>query len=169
MGGLHDSIGYLRRCVVKRPDKDAGLKFPRSGKKPKVSKKGKLTAAKVQPIFNAAIRRRDGGCVMIHSDHRGNLEASHFFAVGSNSALRFYPPNVHCQCSKHHVAEYHNDNPMPYVDWMQENVTQFVWMERNRKKSIRYTQEVLQKIRMLSETDNLSELQTYIEELINGN
>lgn len=138
------------------------LAFP---KKPKKSKKAKLTPAKVQPFFNTAIRRRDMHCVMTHSECSGNYEASHFFAVKSNGALRFYPPNVHTQCSRHHLAEYHNDNPLPYVEFMM-GLPELEWMEQVRKRTVKYSQETLATILSLCKADDLEGVKVLIERLI---
>jgi hypothetical protein len=141
-----------------RTDLTIGLRFPKKQRKTK-----KLTPTKVQIEFNAAIRRRDCNCVMSHSEHSGQLQASHFFTVGGNGALRFYPPNVHAQCAKHHHNEFHHDNPMPYARWMQEHVQEFSWMEDNRKREIKYNQQVLSEILAYCMSDNLIELGFYIE------
>lgn len=137
------------------------LKFPKKNKRPK-----KTPIARVQKVFNEAIRRRDGFCVMDHSGHAGNLEASHFFSVGANGSLRFYPPNVHCQCTKHHKAEFHNDNPLPYADWMRAHVPELEFMEQNRKRIIRYTQPIRDRIEELCKADRLDELQDLITSMI---
>lgn len=103
---------------------------------------------------------------MTHSAHAGNLEASHFFTVGANGALRFYPPNCHTQCTKHHKAEYHEDSPIPYTDWMRANVPELDWMDAHRKITIRYGQPVLREIEDLCKRDRLDEVQALIEILI---
>lgn len=125
----------------------------------------KITVSKVQTIFNAAIRRRDGMCVMA-GDHAGNLECSHFFTVGGNGALRFYPPGAHTQCTSHHHAEFHNDNPLPYTRWMQVNVAELDWMEDHRKTIIRYSQPTLHAIAEYCKKDAMVQLQQFIEALI---
>jgi len=148
-------MGYMKK---NRTDLTIGLRFPKKQRKVR-----KLTIAKVQQEFNAAIRRRDHSCVMYHSEHSGPLQSSHFFTVGANSALRFYPPCAHTQCMKHHYSEFHHDNPMPYARWMQENVPEFAWMEDNRKREIKYNQQVLEEILAYCLSDNLIELGFYIE------
>lgn len=66
-------------------------------------RKNKIPIAKVQDAFNAAIRRRDGRCMIKdYEPCEGQLECSHFYSVGSTPSLRFYPPNAYAQCSKHH-------------------------------------------------------------------
>lgn len=140
------------------------MTFPKH-KKPKAPK---LTLPKVQVEFNAAIRRRDQWCIMSHSACAGKLEASHFFAVGGNSSLRFYPPNCHTQCTAHHQAEFHNNNPLAYTEWMQANVPQLEWMRVARKREIKYTQDRLKEILALCKSDQLEALALYIEALLGG-
>jgi hypothetical protein len=128
--------------------------------------KAKLTPAKVQPFFNAAIRRRDGDCVMTHSGHSGPLEASHFFTVKANGAMRFYPPCAHTQCTRHHKSEFHEDNPIPYVNWMGENVPEMDFMLAYRKVPVHYSQDDLRYIESECKQDRLEEVQTFIESKI---
>jgi hypothetical protein len=125
----------------------------------------KIKISKVQTLFNEAIRRRDGSCVMA-GPHSGNLECSHFFTVGGNGCLRFYPHCAHTQCTSHHVAEFHHGNALPYVRWMQVNVAKLDWMEDVRKTIIRYSQPNLRQIAEYCRTDQLGQLAEYIEDLI---
>lgn len=152
--------GLMMKNTMKknRTDLTIGLRFTKKQRKTR-----KLTISKVQMEFNAAIRRRDGACVMCHSEHAGPLQASHFFTVGGNGAMRFYPDNVHAQCAKHHHAEFHHDNPLPYARWMEANVQSFSWMEDNRKREIKYNQQVLAEILAYCQADELVELGLYIE------
>lgn len=135
------------------------LKFPKKRKGPK-----KITVTKVQELFNAAIRRRDNCCMTAHSPCSGNLECSHFFAKGGNGSLRFYPPNCLTQCSAHHF-EFHQRNPMPYVRVVEAR-GKLEWMEASRRKTIKYTQEVLRTVIAYCAKDDLRGLERYIEELI---
>lgn len=124
-----------------------------------------IKISKVQTLFNESIRRRDGMCVMA-GGHNGNLECSHFFPVGGNGCLRFYPPNAHTQCSSHHVGEFHNGNTLPYGRWMEVNVSQLEWMEDHRKTIIRYSQPTLRIIADYCRRDCIYELTSFIETLI---
>lgn len=100
---------------------------------PKKKKVKKLTITKVQDAVNYAIRKRDGGCINHDGTCCGRLEASHFFGKGGNGGLRFYPPNIHGQCTKHHF-DHHQRNPLCYVCWMQENCPEELkWMVNRRK------------------------------------
>lgn len=137
------------------------LKYPK-----KKRTKKKYTTAKVQDLFNAAIRRRDGHCVMYHSPHAGQLEASHFFTVGGNGAMRYHPDNCHTQCTKHHFSEYHMDNTLPYTRWMEKYVPNLEWMETHRKREVKYNQANLEVIADLCIHDKLRELKRFIESLI---
>jgi len=134
----------------------ADLKFPK-----KKRAKKKLTVSKVQELFNAAIRRRDNCCMTAHSPCSGNLECSHFFARGGNGSLRFYPPNCFTQCSAHHF-EYHNRNPMPLVRVI-ESYGKLEWMEAARRKTIKYTQAVLETVAAYCLKDQMRDLTKYIE------
>lgn len=138
-----------------------GLKFPKKKKAPP-----RLTPAKVQLILNKAIVRRDRYCVM-DGEHSEKLEASHFFTVGANGSMRFYPPNVHCQCHKHH-SEYHNDSAIPYVLWMESNIDEMEYMQKNRKKTLHYSQSMLYSIKEMSERDDLDGIQVLIESMLEG-
>lgn len=137
------------------------LRFPKKRKNGK-----KLSVTKVQELFNAAIRRRDWHCVMYHSPHAGQLEASHFFTVGGNAALRFHPDNCHTQCTKHHFSEFHLDNPLPYTRWMEKYIKNLEWMETHRKKTVKYNQANLEVIAELCINNKLRELKRFIESLI---
>ena len=132
---------------------------------PKPKKKKKLTVTKVQDAVNASIRRRDGYCVTGDMTCCGNLEASHFYAKGGSSGLRFYPPNIHCQCSKHHF-DYHNRDSLTYTAWMQRNIELLDWMMRNRSRPVKYSQATLKDIYDMAMSDELGSLTNYIRNLI---
>ena len=128
----------------------------------KPRKKDKYTVAGVQKLFNDAIRRRDEGiCVTCKSEEYP--QASHFNEVGGAPGLRFYPPNVHCQCAKCHINVYHNTSPWPYTRWMTKNIPEFGWMEDARGRAIRYTQTDLETIAAYCRSDKLDYLAFYIE------
>jgi len=133
---------------------------------PKKKKAKKLTVTKVQDAVNYAIRMRDGVCINQDGTCNGRLEASHFFGKGGNGGLRFYPPNIHGQCSKHHY-DHHQRNPLCYVRWMQENrAEELEWMESARGKVVKYSQPVLEDIMELARRGQLDELTAYIKALI---
>ena len=133
---------------------------------PKKKKVKKLTVTKVQDAVNYAIRMRDGTCINHDETCKGNLEASHFFGKGGNGCLRFYPPNIHGQCSKHHF-DHHQRNPLCYVKWMQENCPEELeWMESARRRVVKYSQPVLRDIYDLARRGALDELTAYIRALI---
>ena len=134
---------------------------------PKKKKKKKLTVTKVQDAVNYAIRLRDAGCINHDGTCKGNLEASHFFGKGGNGGLRYYPPNIHGQCSKHHF-DHHQRNPLCYVEWMQENLPEELeWMESVRGRVVKYSQSVLEDIQALAKAGELEALTEYIRSLIN--
>ena len=86
-------------------------------------RKHKISLDKVQKAFNDAIKRRDCRCMI--KDYEpcyGQLECSHFYTVGANPSLRFYPPNAYAQCQKHHW-NHHNkkESAEVYEQWMHEN------------------------------------------------
>lgn len=130
-------------------------------------KKGHISITKVQTAFNEAIRRRDVICrVRDENPCKGSLQCSHFYPVGSNSTLRFYPHNAFGQCAGHHLS-HHNRNPAFYCRWITETYpSQVSYMESVRKKTIKYSQEVLRTIYTLCEDDNLIDLEEYIRSLL---
>ena len=131
--------------------------------------KPKLSITKVQKAFNEAIRARDEACTIMHGDCSGNLECSHFYPVGSNGGLRFYPGNAYTQCSSAHFA-HHNRNPLLYVRWMQElHSDDLDWMESVRGKSIvRYNQVTLGQIYLMCKSNDIEQLKNFIENINGG-
>ena len=132
-------------------------------------RKHKIPLSKVQEAFNAAIKRRDGRCMI--RDYEpccGELECSHFFTVGSSPALRFYPYNAWTQCQKHH--HYHHTkrsekDDWSYESWLRHNVCdELYWMKLHRHNYIKYTDELKAEIIRLCNEDRLEELKTLIEE-----
>lgn len=122
-------------------------------------KKKKLSISKVQEAFNKAIVRRDSAC-MVKNDNpcSGQLQCSHFYPVGGNSGLRFYPFNAFTQCAGHHFS-HHNRDTLFYPKWMQEHcLEELKWMESVRGIPVRYTQAVLFDIYNACKTDNLMAL-----------
>jgi len=109
--------------------------------------KKKIRISKVQEAFNKAIIRRDQRCMVANEfPCSGGLQCSHYYPVGGNSCLRFYPWNAYAQCAGHHLA-HHNRDPLFYTQWMQLNhAKELYWMENVRGKSVRYTQIILQEI-----------------------
>ena len=135
------------------------------------NKKKKLKSFDVQKSFNSAIIRRDKVCRVIDGNSccSGRLQCSHFFTVGGNGALRFYPFNAFAQCASHHLAHHHR-NPLFYAQFMQHNYAEELeFMERVRGKPLHYSQEILFKIKDFCDNDNLLELRNYLRELMEGN
>ena len=129
-------------------------------------KKKKLSITKVQEAFNKAIVRRDSAC-MVKNDSpcSGQLQCSHFFPVGGNSGLRFYPYNAFTQCASHHIT-HHNRDPLFYAEWMQIHCPEELkWMESVRGLPVRYTQAVLMEIYQACMNDNLFEVQRIVRGL----
>lgn len=138
----------------------------------KKKKAKKLTATKVQTIVNAAIRRRDGECIVRDGKHScaGDLTASHYYCVGGCSTFRFYPPNIHTQCFGHHGIHEHGREPFFYRRWMQEyRPDALEFMETHWGAVIKYDQETLHEIKRLAETDDLDGLSVYIAGKIENN
>ncbi len=135
-----------------------GLKFPKTPKK----HKPKLTPAKVQPIFNAAIVRRDGFCIT--SCGVDNLQCSHFFAVGGSGALRFHPANAHAQTAGEHIR-FHNRDCTAYAEYMADH-PKYEYLKAARSRQVKYSQDDLRRILELSKADRLDELEEFVEELI---
>jgi hypothetical protein len=133
---------------------------------PKKKKAKKLTVTKVQDAVNKAIKERESVCINQDATCKGNLEASHFFGKGGNGGLRYYPPNIHPQCSKHHF-DHHQRNPLCYVEWIEENLPdQVEWMKTARVKVLKYSQPVLKDIYEMAKSGKLDELTQYIETLL---
>jgi len=131
----------------------------------KKKKAKKLTATKVQTIVNAAIRRRDGECIIRDGRHpcAGVLTASHFYSVGGNGCLRFYPYNIFTQCFGHHGIHERNQDPVFYHDFMMRHYpNELAWMEVARGHVVKYDQETLHETKLLAETDDLDGLSVYI-------
>ena len=127
-------------------------------------RKHKIPLSKVQEAFNAAIKRRDGRCmVRDYEPCCGELECSHFFTVGSSPALRFHPYNAWTQCRKHHW-NHHNKKLAFYEDWMMNNhLDEHTKLGQLSHKYIKYTDELKAEIIRLCIEDRLEELKTLIE------
>jgi hypothetical protein len=54
----------------------------------------------IQKVFNTYIRKRDAGkpCISCNRPLINKFDAGHFYAAGSNPAIRFHEDNVHGQC-----------------------------------------------------------------------
>ena len=130
-------------------------------------KKHKISIGKVQEAFNAAIKRRDGRCMI--RDYEpccGQLECSHFYTVGSSPALRFYPPNAYAQCQKHHW-NHHNkeESAFTYENWITSfRINDYDKMSVLKNKYIKYTDDLKAEIIRLCNADKLDELKELIEE-----
>lgn len=142
-------------------------------KRPKAKRRArpKITLVRVQKEFNSMICRvgqmcrvRDNTpCSVVDKEHP--LQCSHFFTVGGNGGLRYYPFNAFPQCAGHHIA-HHQRNPLFYAEFMQNNYPdELEWMESVRGKTLRYTQEVLANILSYCVNDKVWELRDYIRSL----
>lgn len=130
----------------------------------------KITTEKVQKAFNRAIVRRDKICRVRESGTvcAGDMQCSHFFPVGGNGGLRFYPANAYAQCAGHHFS-HHNRNPAFYHEWMMENAPEELeWMESVRGKPLRYSQGVLAEILECCENDDLESVALIVRGLYGG-
>lgn len=131
-------------------------------------RKNKISLDKVQQAFNAAIKRRDGRCmVRDYEPCEGELECSHFFTTGASPALRFYPYNAWTQCHKHHQRHHtlwKHDDPWTYKRWiMLDHFVEFDWMYRHKNRYIKYTDELKAEIIHLCSKNRLEELVEPIE------
>lgn len=127
-------------------------------------RKNKIPLDKVQAAFNAAIKRRDGRCmVQDYEPCCGALECSHFYTVGGSPSLRFYPPNAYAQCQKHHW-NHHNKKDLFYMKWLaNEHWPDFQNMLGFKNCYIRYTDELKAQIIRLCNEDKLEELKGLLE------
>lgn len=127
-------------------------------------KSNKLTEKQVQDIFNAMVRRRDERCII--TGVTKNLDCSHFYNIERNRAIKYYPRNAYAMSKKVHFV-HHYEDPFLYPKWIERHDPEGVeWMKRARKRSIKYTQEVLTHIAYLCAKDKVVELEQYIEDLI---
>ena len=130
-------------------------------------RKNKISLDKVQEAFNSAIKRRDMRCMVRDFEPCcGHLEASHFYTVGSSPVLRFYPPNCHAQCQKHHW-NHHNkkESADVYRNYLiQYHCEDLANMGILRSRYIKYTDELKAEIIRLCNADKLDELKELIEE-----
>lgn len=127
-------------------------------------RKNKIPITKVQDAFNAAIRRRDGRCMIKdYEPCEGQLECSHFITVGCCNALRFYPMNAWAQCSKHHWRHHHSKEHF-YYRWLIDNhEKEFDEMLSLAHHYIKYTDWLKAEIIRLCNADKLDELKELIE------
>lgn len=128
--------------------------------------KKKLSVSKVQEAFNKAIVRRDMACMVKNENPcSGQLQCSHFYPVGGNSGLRFYPYNAFAQCAGHHMS-HHNRDPLFYSKWMQIHCPdELAWMESVRGVPVRYSQYVLSCIYESCKEDDLETVREIVREL----
>lgn len=138
-------------------------------------KKGtkKILITRLQSKFNKMIVERDLICQVRDGKNfcSGQLQASHFYPVGANNVLRFYPFNCFCQCASHHFA-HHNRDPLFYSEWIKAKYPEELeFMSVAKNKSIRYNQVVLAEIdRIISSQKSAylrsEELARYIRSLL---
>jgi hypothetical protein len=124
-----------------------------------------ISISKVQKAFNDAIKRRDCKCVIKDFEPcYGGLEASHFFTVGGNPSLRFFPPNAYAQCQKHHF-NHHNKSVKTYIAFMQTyHNDDLIYMQKARNCYIKYDEAFKAEIIKLCNADKLNELTELIKE-----
>ena len=127
-------------------------------------RKNKIPLEKVQKAFNDAIKRRDCRCmVQDYEPCEGQLECSHFYTVGANPTLRFYPPNAYTQCQKHHWNHHNKKYTFYEMFLVAEHPQDWLKMQRLRHCIIRYTDELKAEIIKLCKEDKLDELTQRIE------
>lgn len=131
-----------------------------------MKKKRKIKTTAVQREFNAMITRIGKRCwVKDETPCSGPLQCSHYFPVGGNGGLRYYPFNAFPQCAGHHIA-HHQRNPLFYTRWMEINYPdELEWMESVRGRTVRYTQEVMENILFMCRENKVWELRDYIRSL----
>lgn len=142
--------------------------------KSKKVKTRKISITRLQSKFNKMIVERDIICQVRDGKNfcAGQLQASHFFPVGANSVLRFYPFNCFCQCAGHHFA-HHNRDPLFYAEWIKAKYSdELEFMRVAKNKTIKYNQVVLTVIdRIITSQQSAylrsEELARYIRRLLN--
>lgn len=85
---------------------------PKKGTAKANRKRIKLLKEKLQVLFNKWIVLRDGECITC--GRTDNLQASHYFSVGSSPSVRFDEENAHAQCARCHM-EAHNKGGYRYA------------------------------------------------------
>ena len=125
----------------------------------------------VQREFNAAIVRRDRMCVVRDGTPcSGILQCSHYYSVGANGVLRFFPDNANTMCAHHH-AQYHAGKKKFYTDWYKQDPLREVSLElldAFRWNTVRYTQPLLKEILRACREDRLYDVGLMILEILKG-
>ena len=96
------AITYTQQAK-QRKEKKAHAKAKREFRLSDKSLQKKLT----QALVNKFVRLRDAGkpCISCGT-HEGQMQAGHYFSVGSSEHLRYAVKNIHLQCStcNHHLS-----------------------------------------------------------------
>lgn len=105
---------------------------------------------KVQRKVNEYVRLRDAKLPCISCGKRKPLEAGHFWAMGSNGALRYNLDNLNGQCGA--CNRYKSGNLLEYQIGLVKRIgiLQVEWLEKHRKDIKKWTREELEEI--LSDT-----------------
>ena len=64
---------------------------------------------KLDKVFNAYIRLRDGKCILC--DSKSKLQCSHYYGKHARPATRWYEYNAHAMCARHHYLHHHGAEP----------------------------------------------------------
>lgn len=125
----------------------------------------------VQREFNSAIVRRDRMCVVRDGTPCfGVLQCSHYYSVGANSVLRFFPDNANTMCAHHH-AQYHAGKKKFYTDWYKQDPLRevsLVLLDAFRWNTVRYTQSLLEEILRACREDRLYDVGLMILDILKG-
>lgn len=70
---------------------------------------------KLDKLFNAYIRMRDGKCILCGSKEK--LQCSHYYGKRGSPILRWAQINAYAMCSKCHYLHHHGKEP-DYALWM---------------------------------------------------
>lgn len=103
---------------------------PQPKKKPKIIKQEKLSTItnRLDKLVSQIVRLRDGKCVTC--DSTINQQCGHYISrVFVN--VRWDLRNCNCQCSACNVS--HEQDPVPYTQWIQNIYGWDVWHELSKK------------------------------------
>ncbi len=119
-------------------------------RKPKKATTVRLSDLKktVQRVFNKWIRERDANepCISCGTKTATSWHAGHFWAMGSNGALRYNEDNCHKQCGS--CNTFKSGNLLEYRIGLVKKIGEqrVAWLDQHRKEVKRWTREELNEL-----------------------